>query len=415
MAISLQQAVKLALNHSHEYKIALLKEEQSRLGFVVAWGAFLPAADFTMSATKKGPFKSSSQNSHATAIQLNQNIYNQPLMDKIKAARLVVALSEKQASQVRSSLIQDVCTQYGALVLALSSLDSKKASKNELVKQYEEVKVKHKAGLANKGQLLLVETQLNRVNTEIESSRVNVMLSQSRLELLLGTSVNRIQLFKKGELNLWLNNSESEQWQSKAMDHNLEIHIAKLQQLQADNEYRVSISNRLPVLSGKLIYQNNSQARESGLVSANQFNLSATIQLSAQLNATTVAMPYLQKKAAQMAERHFQQTQESVMSQIDMTLNSIQDFQLRVKSERKAFILSRESIDLSKSSYRQGVVTALEVLKTISDSLDVNLTLEKAKLDLLLNHVKLQSLTGGLDEVYIDKLSSYFESSHTAL
>lgn len=426
--INLDQAVRMALEHDYQMRIA--RNDLAKANLTVK-GKIIDTLPKMELGAEKGKNLSTDADLQNASVTVTETIpTNFQLYGKKTASPVEVAKWERQTSEAdylisRAEVKYNTVSLYLNAVKAKRLLDYQEAAVENARSKAENAKIQLNLGKITKVAQLTAENDLAKARYELESCRQEYLVLLKQLAQQIGVKDYRsLHLDQTITPQPVMEVTDEEQLQATALKRRLELQKTQVTVKEAEQELAQAINAGLPVLS--LAYQNRSR-EESYKLEYDFLNgdLSWTgawqkdylddinyggsddifgsdkrqykLKLSWSLDFGSVKNQIEQARyALENAQLAHLQATEEIMAEVTEALSGYQLAVLKYNQAGQGIDLYQKDLELTKLKYQLGTVTAFAVKDAELNLLSAQLERDNANLDLQIAAAKLRLKLGEL-------------------
>lgn len=349
------------------------------------------------------------------AITLEQSILSLPAIYDARRAsnirdRAIALLAEEQ-----QNTILRVSDAYFAVLRSQEGLRAARKTETAIANQSDLVRNRFEAGLVQATDLL--ETQVNHDTSQ--ASRIDQeeqhYASHQNLRVLTGGNSDHLWPLRDDFAITPPQPERTEPWEKSALEHNYRLRAAQLTLNAAQNALRAKRSAHLPSISASLTqHKNDSSSTSYGIESINDIDnrsvrlrLEVPLFLGGRLHAERkrAYQEYLQARA------EFSQTRRDVVRQVRALHNRLKSHVTRVAALARAAQSAERALLSIRNSYETGTREILDVLNAERSLYQTQRNHNHARMNYLLDTLRLKAQTGGLREKDLRAVNSYLVSN----
>ncbi|NLY75172.1 MAG: TolC family protein [Firmicutes bacterium] len=426
--INLDQAVRMALEHDYQLRIAGNNLAKANL---VVKGKVIDALPQMELGAEKGKNLSSDadlQNASVTiteTIPTNFQLYGQKTASPAEVAKWERRTSEADYLISRAEVKYNTVSLYLNAVKAKRLLDYREAAVESAQAKAENAKTQLSLGKITKVAQLTAENDLAKARYELESSRQEYLALLKQLAQQIGVKDYRsLDLDQTIAPRQALEIADEVQLQAAALKQRLELQKTQVTVKEAEQELARAVNAGLPVLS--LAYQNRSREESYKLEydflngdlswsgawqkdylddinyggsddifgsDKRQYKLKLSWGLDFGSAKNQIEQARYTLENAKLA--HLQATEE-IMAEVAEALSGYQLAVLKYNQAGQGIDLYQKDLELTKLKYQLGTVTAFAVRDAELNLLGAQLERDNADLDLQIAATKLRLKLGEL-------------------
>lgn len=193
-AISLDEAVRIALDGNHDYRIAELRARESGERVDAVWGQLMPVLESEASMTRQyaenGPMSMSDGQADIKFIQMRFGINPGVFYNSLQASKKSYSASREELRRVKSDVEFSVIKSYFDLLLADEIIGLRKNSIEVLKANLGDVKNMYGAGAVPKFEMLQAQVQLMNQEPELFRAESGSRVALEMFNYTLGSRRN---------------------------------------------------------------------------------------------------------------------------------------------------------------------------------------------------------------------------------
>lgn len=251
-ALTLQEAVKIALKNNLEVKSFENHYQQALYDVELKQIPFLPKANFTYDYNHYDRVKSNREKKEATLeASISYNLFNgfQDVSNK-KASQFLSQVSFYQLNALKQDIVLTTKKNYIDVLYQQKRLKTFQSAYALFIKQYEDAKNRFDQGLLSKNDLLQIDVNRSTAQQNVVRAKADVLIAKERLNNTLGLEQSHVDQIKP------LSNHFNETlYDKKALKNRSELQALKMQ-LKALYENRKANKNSvLPTIDTSVSHQ----------------------------------------------------------------------------------------------------------------------------------------------------------------
>lgn len=427
-AINLEQAVRMALEHDYQVRIAKNDLEKAKL---VVKGTVIDALPKMGIEAEKGQNLSTGadlQNTSVTVtetIPTNFQLYGKKTVSELEVSKWGQQTSEAEYLISRADIIYNTVSLYFNAVKAKRLLDYQEAAVKNSQVEAEYAKTQLGLGKITKVTQLTAENDLAKARYEMESSRQEYLVNLKQLAQQIGVKDYRsLSLDQTVTSQPAIDVTDHEQLQTAALKQRLELQKTQVTVKEAEQELAKAINEGLPSLS--LAYQNRSREKSYNLeydflngdlswtaawqqdylddinygnsddifgAEKRQYKLKLSWELGFGGNKNQIQQAAYTLKNAKLAEL---QSIEDITAEVDEAVSAYELAVLKISQAEQGIGLYQKDLELTKLKHQLGTVTSFEVTDAELKLLNAQVEANNANSDLRIAAEKLRLKLGEL-------------------
>jgi outer membrane protein TolC len=383
--LTLDEAVALGLRNSSDIRMKTLEVAASLADVQAAKAARY--ADLSLSASyqhlseqpQMAGFYAAAQDSASVSVAAQQPLYTfGQISTGIDLADTGYTRAQVELGRERQSLVMDIKRAFYGYLLARESLRVQEETQRSKQEALEIARKRHQAGLGTELDVLRAESDLKNFASQVLSARNQVELAvltvMDLLELDQSEEAYRegnFQLVLVGELEPRSPRLDAGELMERAVQDNFAIREYRTGISAALHEERLNRRRRLPTIAGFANY-----ALESGydpVTGESDFSGSGwsdllTVGVSVQVPLSSLfpwSGPSAAVKKSQLTVQSLNQGLESLKGGVRMGMRSallrLAEERAKIESGEAQVKLAERVLDTSRESYRNGLITSLEL------------------------------------------------------
>jgi outer membrane protein, heavy metal efflux system len=388
--ISLDQAIDLALAHSHTLKAARTLISQNRAQEITAslrpnptlgWDAlFLPTFNPTDFTTDN--LANTQQFDMGLTYLFERGAKRQR---RVEAARDATAVTQYQVSDNERGLIFNVAQQFIAAQLAQSVLEFATKDLESFKETLSISEARYKAGDISEGDLLKIKLQLLQFETDVTGAQVGKVQALNNLRQLLGYDAVPADYEVEGELTYQPLSINLDDLRSRALKSRPDLVAAQLGVKAAQSQIALAKANGKVDLTTGLSYSH--VANESSLSAIFSIPLPLFDRNQGEKARTTYALTQSQETA--------EATAETVLTDVRNSYESSASNQKIVQLYLSGYLKqAQDSRDISEYAYKRGAIGLLDYLDAERSYRSTQLSYRQALANYLVSIEQLKQAVG---------------------
>jgi outer membrane protein len=414
--LTLEDAIKIALENSNQVKLAQLEILKSDEKLVEARSALIPRISASGSYSRYlkkpvlflppdspfgrmtgGVIEIGFDNSYLGAISLQMPLFSWNLYAGIRSALKGKSLAEQAYKSVTLKTIADVKKAFYGALLARENYKITKMRVDLAEDNLKNVEMMYRQGIASEYDYISAQVQYQNLLPLLIQAENNLELAKNALKLVLGIDVKE-DIEIEGEMKV--DSLISVDYASSLKDlyeKNPDLKQAELQVELSREIASLEVSGHLPslFLTGNLQYQ----------AQANDFNFNQYRWIRTTFIGLQIQIPIFNGFGTQarvdQAQASFQQalerlnfTKQALENELKNTIYRIEQSGRRIESQKRAVELAELGYKIARKRFESGVGTQLEVSNAEVNLAQARLNYLQAIYDYLIAMSDLEKLTG---------------------
>jgi len=395
LTLTMDDAIKLALEKNSELKIAQLEVEKSEQKLREARSGLFPKLDLSGQYQRYinkpviflppgSPLGSTleigSDNSYLAAAQLSLPLFALPLYEGIALASDAVDIAQKNYLNVKNKIVGDVKKSFLAVILTRETKDVMQQSLKNAEDNFENIKRLNAAGTLSDYDVLRAEVQVENLKPVVLQMENNYKLSLEALKVTIGLDANQsIDVIGEMEFDESYKLPTEDEVIAELLQNNPQLAILEKQVQLNDRNVSLEQAAYFPSLAGFGNYQYQTQANDfkfSDYRWVKTFVLGVQLQIPVFNGFKTQSRVNQAEIGLNQAIEQKRNLTEAIKTQALSVLYRVQQAFIRVQSQSKTVNTAKEGYEIAKRRLENNVGTQLEVN-------DAELALRQAKLNRL--------------------------------
>lgn len=363
-ALSLEQAVELAVKNNTSARLSLLDLQKAEENIRKARAGILPKVSFSYSYTRLGgdlAFGFTPKNRHSYVLEMDQTLFNRGVFEGLSLAREQKELQELVYEDIKREVEFQTKQLFYALLYKREVVKLLEENLKYWEENYKQTEGKFQAGVIPKVELMRAKAQLENAKAQLENTLADYRKSLEDFKAFLRCD-GEIEVEGKLEMQ------ELKQGDFKALlENNSTLKVARRSLEVSKRVVEIQKSQYYPTLDLFATYQGNT-ARIGGKDSMlNGYTIGARLNYNifdgfAREASIAQARIDLLKQMENLKD-----TEQKLRAELNKTLLDIDSLRAQIGAVKLSLESAEESLRLSKERYRFGVATQLEVLDAVSN------------------------------------------------
>ncbi|MFN3870484.1 MAG: TolC family protein [Aquificaceae bacterium] len=365
LAITLQEAVDLALKNNISAKLSLLDIQKAEENIKRARAGILPQVSLSYTYTRLGgdlAFGFTPKNRHSYLFEVDQTLFNYAVFESLRLSKEQRELQ----SLIYGDTAREVAFQTKQLFYALLYKREVVRLLEENLKYWEEnyrqVEAKFKAGILPKVELMRARAQWEGSKAELESARTDYQKSLEDFKRFIGYEGD---IEPQGELKYF--EHKEEDYEKLLLERNTTIKVAKKSLEVLQRAVQVQRAQYYPSLEAFATYQGSTARVGSDERMLKGYTFGARLNykiFDGFLREANVAQAKIDLLKQMESLRDVEKGQRTELSKVLLDLRSLKE---QIRAAELTLEASKESLKLSTERYKYGIATQLEVLDAVSN------------------------------------------------
>lgn len=363
-ALSLEQAVELAVKNNTSARLSLLDLQKAEENIRKARAGILPKVSFSYSYTRLGgdlAFGFTPKNRHSYVLEMDQTLFNRGVFEGLSLAREQKELQELVYEDIKREVEFQTKQLFYALLYKREVVKLLEENLKYWEENYKQTEGKFQAGVIPRVELMRAKAQLENAKAQLENTLADYRKSLEDFKAFLRYD-GEIEVEGKLEMQ------ELKQGDFKALlENNSTLKVARRSLEVSKRVVEIQKSQYYPTLDLFATYQGNT-ARIGGKDSMlNGYTIGARLNYNifdgfAREASIAQARIDLLKQMENLKD-----TEQKLRAELNKTLLDIDSLRAQIGAVKLSLESAEESLRLSKERYRFGVATQLEVLDAVSN------------------------------------------------
>jgi len=344
------------------------------------------------------------------SLTLRQTLYNRANGIAVDQAKLTVTQAEAELEAQRQALMIRVATAYFNILSAQAELLFRRSELDAIGRQKEQNERRFDVGLVPIIDVKDAQAQFDLATALEITAENSLSTAEEALIVISGADPKSLQqLSTDAPLDL-PNPANINTWVKIAEEQNIPLVVAKLALENAKEQVRFDRAERYPTIdlvgqaSRTETEQRFGRDIESGEV---RLELNLPLLTGGRINSN-VAQSRLEALSAD--QRLTAQRRATVQSTRDSYRNVVADVS-RVKALEQALISTQKSLEAQEAGFAEGLLTSLEVLRSLRDTFSAQSDYSRARYDYILNSLNLKQAVGVLSEDDLQSIDQWLIES----
>ncbi len=440
--ITIDEAIKIAIENNKENKIALLNVEKADEAVDEAFGYALPVVDVSANYSRfvekqKMPFPDfaallgnatygilfdenviprdeskfkpvnytlqsfSLANNYQAQINVSQVLFNSAVLTGIGASKKYSNLSKEAFRSSASKTILNVQKSFYGVILTKELLEITKASLQNGEENLKNVKAYLSQGLVSEFDALQAEVRVENIRPVVMQMENTYKIAKEGLKILLGLDqsedieVDGSISYTKEEL------PEKGETINKALTTNIEIGVLELKKDVDKAFIDLERADYWPTLAAFGNYTRAGSAEDFKF----QNYSSAMVGLSFSMNLfkglRTSHREQQAKITAQQTEEQFFQLKDFVTMQVKTKILDLERVQSNIEAQERNVKLAERANEISQVRYKEGTGNQLEIQNADMALRQARINKLQSEYDFMLAKFELDQLLGKLEERFV--------------
>lgn len=345
---------------------------------------------------------------HQLTLSLNQTVFNRVRSLDLSRAELGLEIAKLNLEAEQQGLIMRVATAYFNVLRASAELEYRRAELDAIARQKEQNERRFDVGLVPITDLKNAQAQYDLAYAREIASANQLAAAKESLIAISGSNPETLRGLRENAPLVAPDPADMKAWIKISEDQNLQLLAARLQLELSRRDVDSARANRYPTLDLVGVGTMNQTEQfgrsdsESGQV---RLDLNVPI-LTGGRNTALISQARSEMQATN--QRLVAQRRATVQTTRDAYRNVVADIS-RVNALRQALLSTQKSLQAQEAGYKEGLLTSLEVLRSLQDTFSAQSSWSAARYDYILNLLALKQASGMLNENDLKQIDSWLQ------
>lgn len=339
-------------------------------------------------------------------LSARQTIFNYANMIEVDRAKLAVQQARLQLEAQRQNLMLRVATAYFDVLRAQATLLFRRSELDAIGRQKEQNERRFEVGLVPVTDVKDAQAQFDLANAQEIAAANQLSTAQEALIVISGADPSRLRELHDDAPLLAPTPTSVDAWVNLAQEQNIPLVISRLSAESAQEALRGTRASRYPtvdlVLNGSLNESDHIRNRDSD---SSELRLELNLPLLTG-GRTDASIRQARMQAQSAAQQLTAQSRATIQSTRDSYRSVIADIS-RVNALRQALISTQKSLEAQEAGFAEGLLTSLEVLRSLRDTFRAQSDYSSARYDYIINSLNLKQAAGILQEKDLAQIDSW--------
>jgi outer membrane protein len=333
-------------------------------------------------------------------IQASQPLYDRELSAQKGQLQLSADVSDMGMIAADKILILQVAENYFETLKSQSVINLLIEQQNAVSNTYSEISKRHHLGDASKIDLQETAEQVEAIKAKLQNVQLAYKNNLLMLKELTGQNFTtntleesfNVASISVGSFNEWIGKAKLQNPQLKILAIREQIQLSEI------DKYNSSLSPKVNLFAQIERDEVNGYGdfgSASNTTSNNMIGVQLTVPLTDGYRSAKKDEAYY---LAEKAKQEYEHASLQIEKQINSTWFALNTGKDRIASLNRIVALSKERLDATEKSHRQGARTTLELLGAQSDYISSKLVLLEEQVNLIVNRIRLSSIAGDISE-----------------
>jgi len=407
-ASGLLEIYELAKEYDAELKVAEFDYQAVSESVNLSRSTYFPSADLSASGSisDRSKDQDGSYDRKILTLTARQTLFNYANIIEVDRSKIALRQARAQLESQRQSLMLRVATAYFNVLRAQATLLFRRSELDAIGRQKEQNERRFEVGLVPVTDVKDAQAQFDLASAQEIAAANQLSTTQEALIVISGADPSRLEELQDDAPLVAPKPSSIDAWVKLATEQNIPLVISRLDSESAQEAVRGSRAARYPtidmVLNGSIDdndYLNRGRSEGSSL----RFELNLPL-LTGGRNSAQIRQAKMQAQSA--AQQLAAQSRATVQSARDSYRSVIADIS-RVNALRQALISTQKSLEAQEAGFAEGLLTSLEVLRSLRDTFRAQSDYSGARYDYIINSLNLKQAAGILQESDLQQIDSW--------
>jgi len=409
-ASGLMDIYELAKTYDAELKVAEFDFQAASESVNLSRSSLRPSIDLSGSfgIRDASPDGDGSYDRQSLNLTARQTLFSYANMIELDRAKLSLRQARAQLEAQRQNLILRVANAYFNVLRSQATLLFRRSELDAIGRQKEQNERRFEVGLAPVTDVKDAQAQFDLATAQEIAAANQLSTAQEALIVISGADPSRLEELQEDAPLVAPKPSNIDAWVNLAKEQNIPLVISRLSVESARESVRENRAARYPkldlLLTGGINETGYNGAIESGSESGElRLELNLPLLTGGRTSALIRQADMQAKSAAQQLSA---QSRETVQNTRDSYRSVIADIS-RVSALRQALISTQKSLEAQEAGFAEGLLTSLEVLRSLRDTFRAQSDYSSARYDYIVNSLNLKLAAGILQEKDLQQIDSW--------
>ena len=407
-AAGLFEIYELARDYDADLKAAEYDYAAASENVSISRSTLRPSLDFNLSAGIRDatPDGDGSYDNQTAILRGRQTLFNFANMVALDQAKLGVEQARAQLEAQRQNLMLRVATAYFDVLRAQAELLFRRSELDAIGRQKEQNERRFEVGLVPVTDVKDAQAQFDLASAQEIASANRLSTAQEALIVVSGADPTQLQELLDTAPLVAPVPADIDAWVNLAKEQNIPLVISRLAAESAKEQIRGTRAGRYPNLDLVL----EGIQRDTGFTNGSDQD-SAEIRLELTLPLLTGGRVSAEIRQAKMqalsaGQQLAAQSRATVQNTRDSYRSVVADIS-RVNALQQALISTQKSLEAQEAGFAEGLLTSLEVLRSLRDTFRAQSDYSSARYDYIINSLNLKQAAGILQESDLQLIDSW--------
>ncbi len=424
LLLTLDKAVEIALSENPSIKVADMELEKVDYSRKEAWAGLIPSlsaeagynrnikkpvmflpedgffgggGDVPGTGSGSNTIEIGYDNSYSGALRASMPLFNMSILRNIQMTEVEMEQAIESARQSRVNMVAEVRKAYFNCLLANDSYRVMKRSLENARENFENTKRMYEQGSVSEYDVIRSEVQVRNQEPSLTEAKNGRKVSTLMLRILLGIDEGVPLKFDEDLKTFSELIEELPATPQDDISNNSEIRQLDVQKLQLEKQFEITRAQRFPTVSGFLNYQFQTEANDFEFDNYDWVTpIVAGVQI--QIPVFSGFAKRYQEKQVEISMEQLEFRRENVARQTSVSVlnayTSMEAAAERVESGKVGVHQAQRGFNISRTRYRTGVGTLLELNDAEIALTQARLNLNQARFDFLSARAEYEKVLG---------------------
>ncbi len=365
LAITLQEAVDLALRNNVSTKLSLLDIQKAEEGIKRARAGILPQVSFSYTYTRLGgdlAFGFTPKNRHSYLFEVDQTLFNSAVFESLRLSKEQRELQSLIYEDVKAEVAFQTKQLFYALLYKREVVRLLEENVKYWEENYKQVEAKFKGGILPKVELMRAKAQWEGSKAELESAKADYQKSLEDFKRFIGYEGS---VEPQGELK-YVEYQERD-YEGLLLEKNTSIKVSRKSLDVLQRAIEVQKAQYYPSLEAFATYQGSTAKVGNGekMLDGYTFGVRLNYRIFDGFSReATIAQAKIDLLKQMESLRDVERSQRAELSKVLLDIKSLRE---QIRTAELNLEASKEALRLSTERYKYGIATQLEVLEAASN------------------------------------------------
>lgn len=361
---------------------------------------------FSYGLNDASPDASGSYQQQRLTLQLSQTLFNYADMLAVDQSKLALNQAEAELEAQRQALIMRVSSAYFSVLRSQAVLLFRRSELDAIGRQKEQNERRFEVGLVPVTDVKNAQAQYDLATAQEIAAANALSTAQEALIVISGADPEGLAELRDDAPLVSPSPADIDAWVRTAENQNIPLIIARLAaenaktQIKADRALRYPTLDLVGVGSMNQTGQDGRPDSDSGEIRL-EFNLPL---LSGGRTSALIRQSHYESLSAN--QRLTAQRRATVQTTRDSYRGVVADIS-RTQALRQALISTQKSLEAQEAGFAEGLLTSLEVLRSLRDTFQAQSDYSSSRYDYILNSLNLKQASGVLSEKDLTEVDSW--------